>query len=85
MTKTITVNVDEEVARKFRRLAGTVYGRRKGYLGKAVNNALKVWITEKESSDAAAEALELLEKGIKVKKVWGFNREELYEDRISQR
>lgn len=77
MAKTITVNVEEDIESEFRRVAGRKYGKRKGYLGRAVTEALKEW-AKKGSSDLESQFLELLENGIKMKK-WKFNREELHE------
>lgn len=80
MAKTITINVEEKVERRFRKLAGAMYGRKKGYLGKAVTKALENWIIQKEANDAVAKSLALLDKGIKAKK-WVFNRDEIYAER----
>ncbi len=77
MSKTITVNVKEDVAEEFRKIAGLKYGKKKGYLGKAATEALKEW-SEKKNDDADAKFLKLLKEGIKTKP-WKFNREELYE------
>lgn len=77
MSKTITVNVEEEVENEFRNEAIKRYGKRKGYLGKAFTEAMKEWI-RKRDADIEAKALKLLKDGIKMKK-WQFNREELYE------
>jgi len=63
-SKTITVNVDAEVEEKFRRTAKAVHGKRKGYLGKALTDAMKIWTREKEQTDNVAAALRLLDEGI---------------------
>ena len=77
MSKTITVNVEDDVESEFRRTASRKYGKKKGYLGKAITQAMKEW-SRKSSNDLESQFLELLEKGIKMKK-WKFNREELHE------
>jgi len=77
MSRTITVNVEEEVEIEFRKEAGRKFGTRKGYLGKAVTAAMKEW-TRKRNLDIDNKFLEILKKGVKTKK-WKFNREELYE------
>jgi predicted transcriptional regulator len=64
VSKTITVNVDAEVEEKFRRTAKAVHGRKKGYLGKALTDAMKVWTKEKEQTDSVAATLRLLDEGI---------------------
>ncbi len=76
-SKTITVNVDEEAESEFRIEASKRYGKRKGYLGRALTEAMKEW-TKKKNADVVAKSLTLLKEGIKMKK-WKFNREELYE------
>lgn len=78
MSKTITVNVEEEVDEEFRKQAGLRYGKRKGYLGKALTEAMKEWAKKKEAADLENQMLKLLHEGIKGKK-WRFNRSELYE------
>jgi glutaminase len=78
MSKTITVNVEEETEHEFREEAGRKFGRRKGYLGKAVTEAMRTW-TRQNSADLETQALLLLEKGINAKRKWKFNRDELHE------
>lgn len=78
-TKTITISVQEDVEERFRRLAGATYGRHKGYLGKAVTDAMDIWIERKEKSDVNARALKMLEKGFKMGKITWKNRDELHE------
>ncbi|MBI2076644.1 MAG: hypothetical protein HYT72_05355 [Candidatus Aenigmarchaeota archaeon] len=58
---TITVSVDDDVEKKFRKAASTKYGKRKGYLGKAITTAMKIWI--KAEGGNVKKAVELLEKG----------------------
>lgn len=65
-TKTITVNVKEDVEERFRKLASATYGRRKGYLGKAITEAMIEWEKKKIASDVNARALEMLRKGFKM-------------------
>jgi len=78
MSRTITVNVEEDVESEFRKEAGRRYGKRKGYLGKAITEAMAEW-SRKRNTDLEAQALLLLKKGIKAKGRWKFNREELHE------
>ncbi|MGC8516197.1 MAG: hypothetical protein ACP5OC_08725 [Thermoplasmata archaeon] len=77
MTKTVTVNLDESIEKRFREKARLKYGNRKGSLAMALNQALENWLKD-DSQDAINENLKLLEKGIKMKK-WNFKREDLYE------
>ncbi len=77
MSKTITVNVEEEVEHEFRKRASQRYGIRKGYLGRALTEAMKEWVKSR-NADIEAESLMLLQKGIMMKK-WRFERGELNE------
>ena len=77
MSETMTVNVDEDVASEFRRQASLKYGKKKGYLGKAVTEAMKEW-SKMRNESSERQFVELLETGIKMKK-WKFNRDELHE------
>lgn len=77
MTKSVTVNLDESIEKRFREKAILKYGHRKGSLAMALNEALENWI-KNEGVDSLSENLNLLDKGIKMKK-WNFKREELYE------
>ena len=82
-TKIITVSVQEDVEERFRKLAGATYGRHKGYLGKAITEAMKEWENKKKQSDVNARALEMLRKGFKMGK-WKFNRDEIYAERFKR-
>ena len=77
MAKTMTVNVETEIESEFRRRAIQKYGMKKGYLGKALTEAMKEW-AHKKNADIEMEALKLLKEGIKMRK-WKFDRGELYE------
>ena len=66
MTRTITISVDEQVEKKFRKVAGVKYGRRKGYLGKALSNAMKTWLAKQEEENVDVQAIEELRKGFKL-------------------
>lgn len=61
--ETITINVEERVSEKFRKFAAIKYGKRKGYLGKAIDSAMKLWMTKQESEDVDIHAIEELRKG----------------------
>ena len=63
-SKTITVNVDAEIEQKFRRTAKAVHGKKKGYLGKALTDAMRSWTKEREDVDTVAATLSLLESGL---------------------
>lgn len=78
-TKTITISVKEDVEERFRKLAGATYGKHKGYLGKAVTDAMTTWVERKGESDVVAKSLKLLETGIKMGKFKFKSRDELHE------
>lgn len=78
-TKTITISVQEDVEERFRKLAGATYGRHKGYLGKAMTEAMKEWENKKSYTDVNARALEMLRKGFKMGKMTTKNRSEWHE------
>jgi hypothetical protein len=77
MGKTVTINLDENIEKEFKEKARLKYGKRKGSLAKAMNEALEEWL-KNDNNDMLKENLELLGKGIRMKK-WKFNREDLYE------
>jgi predicted transcriptional regulator len=78
-SKTITVSVDSEVEQKFRRTAKVVHGQRKGYLGKALTDAMKVWTKERERTDNVVATIRLLDEGIDLGVSRYRSRDELHE------
>jgi predicted transcriptional regulator len=76
---TITISVNDKVERKFREIAGSIYSKKKGYLGKAITEAMERWIDEKRQGKIAEQELKVLEKGFDMGKVLFKRREELYE------
>ena len=77
MGKTITVNLDEAVEKKFKEKAILKFGNRKGSLTKAVNEALEQWL-KSDGKDVLSENLKLLDTGIEMRK-WKFKHEDLYD------
>lgn len=73
---TITVNVENETADVFRKRAYELYGKKKGVLGRAVNEAMTEWSRKKEFFD---KCMQLLEKGIDMGKLKYKTRAELHE------
>jgi len=57
---TITINIKDDVEQEFRSIAGIVYGKNKGHLGKAFTEAIQDWIYERKQEKIAREALELM-------------------------
>ncbi len=78
-TKTITVSINAEVEQKFRRTAKAVHGKKKGYLGKALTEAMEKWTEEKQETDAVAATLSLLDQGMDLGGVKYKHRDELHE------
>lgn len=75
--ETITINVNEELAEQFRKKAEEKYGKKKGYLAKAVSEAFMEWLDKKD--DLIEQALAVIEKGMKLPD-WKYKRRsELYE------
>ena len=77
---TITVNIKDEVEKEFR--AAAIIAHRddeKGYLEKAVTEAMRRWIEEKRQEKIAKRELKLLEKGFNFGKKLYKTRDELHE------
>ena len=60
---TITISVDDDTEKRFRKAAKKKLGERKGYLGKATTEALESWILKQTQEEIARDALALLETG----------------------
>ncbi|MBS3167776.1 hypothetical protein J4216_01485 [Candidatus Woesearchaeota archaeon] len=76
---TITINIDDDVENRFRGYINKEYGNSKGALGKAITEAIDIWLKEKEQEEITKKAIEFLNKKRKVGgKLWK-NREELHE------
>ncbi len=73
---TITANINDDIEEIFRKRVYQIYGKRKGNLGKALNEAMIEWVRKKEYFDRC---MELLEKGIDMGKLKYKNREELHD------
>jgi predicted transcriptional regulator len=50
---TITVNIKDEVEKEFREVAGIAHGSERGYLEKAITDAIQKWIYEKRQEKIA--------------------------------
>ena len=75
--ETITINVDEGLAKKFRKMAELRFGRKKGYLSKATSEAFSYWLNKED--DVIGEALKIIDKGIYAPQLRYKKRSELYE------
>ncbi len=76
---TITVNIKDEVEKEFREVAGIAHGSERGYLEKAITDAIQKWIYEKKQEKVAERELKLLEKGFNFGKKLYKTRDELHE------
>jgi hypothetical protein len=78
---TITLNVTNEVNEEFRRMVKTKLGEGKGKLGRAMEEAIKIWISEQKQKDISERQLKMMKNGIWSAKNFNFNRDEIYEER----
>ncbi len=65
---TMTINVEDNVARDFRSAVAAVMGKGKGKLGRAVSEALASWTAEKKSRNLE-KALAVMNAGYKLGKL----------------
>lgn len=63
VTEIITVSVRADVKERFRRVAAATYRKKKGYLGRALTEAMEDWAREKEEGGTVATALRYLGSG----------------------
>lgn len=78
-TRIITVALREDVDKRLRELAILTYGKRKGYLSRALTEAVELWAREKEEKDSVVKTMELLKKGINMGGIKYKSRDELHE------
>ncbi len=75
---TITVNVTDDIEHKFREEVKEHIGSGKGTLGKAVTEAMALWIEKKTQQDIASELRQSLDRGYQMGKIRYNKRTELY-------
>jgi hypothetical protein len=75
---TITVNIDNDTEKTFREVVKEEYGVGKGKLGGAIQEALGLWIKEKNEEDIAKRQMDLMKKGFNMGK-YKFDRDELHD------
>lgn len=75
---TITVNIEDEVEKEFRKIASEEYKGKKGFLGDAITEAMKEWIREKEQEEITEREIAILKKGFRLGKLMYKKKEELY-------
>ena len=77
---TITVNVDDEVYEKFRKLASEEHNGKKGFLGDAITETMQKFVQENEIEAARQRLREKLRKGYNLGGIKpGFTRDDLYD------
>lgn len=76
---TITISIDDDTEKQFREAAKKKLGERKGSLGEATTEALKLWVRKQTQEEIARDALALLNQefhpGIRYSK----ERKDLYD------
>ena len=77
---TITINIQDTVAQRFRKTVRQERGEGKGILGKAVEEALDHWLKNKEQEEIAQRQIQLLKSGgFHTGKIKKYSRDELYD------
>lgn len=77
---TMTISVDDDVEREFRKLVEDYKGGKKGDLGKAITEAMKKWAEEKKQREIVDRQKKMSEKGLySLPKNWKFKRDEIYD------
>jgi hypothetical protein len=76
---TMTINISEDIAKRFREAVKTRIGEGKGILGRAVEQALAIWIHEKLQEQIADRQKKLMAEGVYSLRSWKFNRDEIHE------
>lgn len=61
--ETITIDVDQNLYKNFRKLAAIKYGNNKKCIEKAIDSAMKIWMEMQESENMDIRAIEELRKG----------------------
>ncbi|MDP2666303.1 MAG: hypothetical protein Q8P05_02275 [Candidatus Diapherotrites archaeon] len=78
-TATITANVSTKSEQRFRKTVKKFLGESKGVLGKAISEAMDLWVKKKESEEVRRNAIETLNKGFNGGKILYKSRDELYD------
>ncbi|KXA92113.1 hypothetical protein AKJ65_08030 [candidate division MSBL1 archaeon SCGC-AAA259E19] len=63
---TITLSVNDEVEEEFRNIVKKNRSKKKGSLGKAATEALRLWVRKKKQEEISEEALELMGEGFEM-------------------
>ena len=76
---TITLSVRDDVEKVFRRMVRERYPMKKGALGRAVTEAMELWIRERQQEKVSERALELLKLDFDLGRRMFKTRDELYD------
>ncbi len=79
---TVTINIEDAVEKEFRKTVEQLTGLGKGKLGKAIKEALQLWIQKQQEQQIASRQLALLKKGFPMGTFTIKSRSELHERRI---
>jgi hypothetical protein len=77
--KTVTISIDEAVDEQFRKEVNEHLGGGKGNLGRAVSEALRLWIDQVSQARLAVEMRELMHSGYEMGRLRYKKRADLYE------
>ena len=75
----ITISIQDKTAQKLREVVISKFGKKKGVLGEAIEEAITKWLEEEQQIKIAERQKELIRKGLYSLKGWKFNRDELYD------
>ena len=76
--ETITLNIEKRTKELFWNTVKSEYGLKKGWLGKAANEALLRWVEERRQRVIAEEIVGMMKKGFVMGKLKYKSRDELY-------
>lgn len=76
---TITISIDDEIEKKFRSEVKEHIGTGKGTLGKAITEAIKLWVEQKVQEDVATSLKQKLQQGYAMGKLLYKERAEIYD------
>lgn len=75
---TVTVNIKDDAEKELRENASIRFGKKKGRLGKAITQAIRLWAKKQKESDEA-KTLSYLEDGFEMGELKYSKRSELHE------
>ena len=76
---TITICIDDATEQRFREVAKNILGEKKGYLGRAITEAIALWIRDKEQETIAQQGLLLLDKEHRLGNLGFGSREDIHD------